>query len=85
MRWVVNTTLQALYPQERLSTHCTGSWVGHTASLDGVESFAPPSAFNPQTDQPTSSRYTDYAIPAASHSYIQGKYFSCLLTRYPRL
>ena len=85
MRWVVNTNLQAPYPQERLSTHCTGSWVGHTAGLAGMESFNPPPGFDPPTDQPTASCYTNYAIPAASRYYILGQYFSCLLLRFPRL
>jgi hypothetical protein len=32
---VVSTTPRPLYPRERPDTHCTGSWVGHRAGLDG--------------------------------------------------
>ena len=35
MGWVVNAMSRPLYPWGRLGTHCTGSWVGPTASLDG--------------------------------------------------
>jgi hypothetical protein len=51
-------TRAALYPQERLGTHCTGGWVGPMASLD-VRKISPLPGFEPQTVQPVVSRYTD--------------------------
>ena len=35
-KWVVNTMLRPLYPQERSDTHCTGGWVSPVAGLDGT-------------------------------------------------
>ena len=63
-RWVVNTTLRPLYPQQRLGTLCTGGWVGLGADLDGTENLAS-TDFNPRTFQHVAGRYSDYAIPAA--------------------
>jgi hypothetical protein len=31
----------AFYPRERSGNHCTGSWVGPRAGLDGAENLAP--------------------------------------------
>jgi hypothetical protein len=59
MGWVVNTTLQPLYPQERPGTHCTGGWVDPRAGLDGCGKSRPPPGFDPRTVQPVASRYTD--------------------------
>jgi hypothetical protein len=39
--WVVSTTPQLLYPQERPGTHCTGGWVGPRAGLDVREKSRP--------------------------------------------
>jgi len=52
----------ALYPRERLGTHCTGGWVGPWAGLDRCGKSRPlPPEFDPWTVQPVASRYTDYA------------------------
>ena len=50
----------ALYPHEKPGTHCTGSWVGPGAGLDGRK-ILPPPGFDPRTIQPIVSRYTDWA------------------------
>jgi hypothetical protein len=39
--WVVSTMPRPLYPWERPVTHCTGGWVGPTASLDVYEKSCP--------------------------------------------
>jgi hypothetical protein len=39
--------------------------VGFGAVLEGYEKLLPPRGFDPLTFQPVTSRYTDYAIPAA--------------------
>ena len=38
--WVASITLRPLYPWERFSTHCTGSWVCLGAGLDGMKNLA---------------------------------------------
>jgi hypothetical protein len=48
----------AIYPRERPGTHCTGSWVGPRAGLEGRK-ISPPPGFDPRTAQPVVSRYTD--------------------------
>ena len=53
-----------LYAWERPGTHCTGSWVGPRAGLDGCGKCRPPPGFDPQNVQPVTSRYTVYVIPA---------------------
>jgi hypothetical protein len=58
--WVVSTTPQPLYPQERPGTHCTGSWVGPRASLDVCEKSPPSPGFDPWTVQLIASLYTDW-------------------------
>ena len=50
----------ALYPRERLGTHCTGGWVGPRAGLDRCGNSHPPPGFDSRTFQPVASRYTDY-------------------------
>jgi len=43
MGWVVNSTPSAaLPPGKRLSTHNTGSWVGHRDGLDWCGKASPP-------------------------------------------
>jgi len=59
--WEVSTT-PWLYPRERPSTPCTGDWMGIGAGLDGHRNLVPNGI---QSVQPTASRYTNYAIPAA--------------------
>jgi len=60
MRWVVNATLQPLYPRgKRPGTRCVGGWVGPRAGLDGCGKSRPPPGFDPRTVQPVVSRYTD--------------------------
>jgi len=68
MRWVVNTTPQPLYPQERPGTHCIGGWVGLRNDLDRCGKSHPPLGFDPWTVQPVASRCTDYAIPATHNT-----------------
>ena len=51
----------ALYPRERLGTHCTGGWLGPRAGLDRCGKISPPPGFDPRTVQPAASRYTDWA------------------------
>jgi hypothetical protein len=50
----------ALYPREGLGTHCTGGWLGPGTVWTGAENLAPP-GFDPQTVQPVTSHYTDWA------------------------
>ena len=50
----------ALYPRERLGTHCTGDWVGPRAGLDGRKKPVP-TGIPSRTVQPVVSRYTDWA------------------------
>ena len=66
MRLVVSTTSRPLYSRERPGTHCVGGWVGLGAGLDGYGKSRPPPGFDPRTVQPVASRYTDWAIEAAS-------------------
>jgi hypothetical protein len=40
-RLVVNTMLHLLYSWGRLSTHCTGGWMGLRAGLKSIENPAP--------------------------------------------
>jgi hypothetical protein len=41
MGWVVNATPRPLYPRERASTQCIGSWVGPKAGMDGCGKSRP--------------------------------------------
>jgi len=43
--------LAALYPRERLGTHCTGGWVGPSAGLDDRKISSPP-GFDPRPSSP---------------------------------
>ena len=43
----------ALYPRERLGTHCTGGWVGPRAGLEGRKISSPP-GFDPGPSSPQS-------------------------------
>ena len=45
-------TPRQLYPQERPGTHCTESWVGPRAGLDGCGKISPPPGFDPRTVHP---------------------------------
>jgi hypothetical protein len=56
-RWVVSSSLQVLYPQERPSIHCTGGWAGLGAILDCLEILTP---------RPSS--YSIYSILAANYA-----------------
>ena len=62
-RW---STLQPgrFSPGKTPGTYCTGSWVGPRAGMDACGKISPLPGFDPQTFQPTVSRYTDYAILA---------------------
>jgi hypothetical protein len=62
-RWVINAIPWSPYPQQRCATHCTGDWVSLGVGLDGTENLIP-LGFDPQTVQPVTSHYTNYAIPA---------------------
>ena len=66
--WVVSTRPRPLYPRKRPGNYYTGGWVGHRAGLDGCEKSPPPPGFNPRTDQPVASRYTDWSLPAALYT-----------------
>jgi hypothetical protein len=55
MGWVFNTMPQPLYPRERPSTHCTGGWVGPTASLNKCGKSPPPRARIQSLDCPAHS------------------------------
>ena len=57
-----------LTPLERTGAHCTESWVGPRAGVDGWGNTRPPPGFDPRTVQPVASRYTDCAIPAPARS-----------------
>ena len=59
MGWAVNATPRPLYPRERPDTHCIGGWVGPRDGLDGYGKSRPHRGFDPRTDQPVASRYTD--------------------------
>ena len=54
----------AVPPTERASILCIGGWVGPRAGLDAWGNISPPPGFDPRTDQPIASRYTDWAIAA---------------------
>jgi hypothetical protein len=47
------------YPGEKPNTHCTGGWVGPTASLDGCGKSRLQPGFDPRTVQSVGSRYKD--------------------------
>ena len=64
---------QLLHPWERPGTHCIGGWVGPRASLDGLRKSHHPPGFDSQTVQSVASRYTDWAIPARSSTYLVKK------------
>jgi len=49
----------ATYPRERPGTHCMRGWVGPRAGLDKCGKSRAPPGFDPWTDQPVASRYTD--------------------------
>jgi len=49
--------------RERSGTHCIGGLVVPGPVWTGAENLTP-SGFDPRTDQPVASRYTDWAIPA---------------------
>jgi hypothetical protein len=49
----------ALRPGKRLSTHCTGGWVGATAGLGGCRKSRIRLVFNHRTVQPVAGRYTE--------------------------
>jgi len=53
--WVVNATLQPLYPRETPGTHYIGSWVGLTACLGGCGKSRPPPTRIPSPDRPARS------------------------------
>jgi hypothetical protein len=75
-RWVVSFTPRPLYPGERASdTHWIGGWVGPRAVLDAAVKRKIPSPrreSNPRTQivQPVAQHYTDWAITALRHLYI---------------
>ena len=68
--WVVSTTPRPLYLRERPGTHCTGGWVVSRAGLDGCGNSRLPPGFDPRTVQPVASRYTDWAIPAPTWTWL---------------
>jgi hypothetical protein len=67
--WAVNAMPQLIYPREWPSTPCIGGWLGPMAGVDGCRKSRPPPGFNPQTVQPITRHYTDYAIPETCHVF----------------
>ena len=61
---VANATPRPLYPRERNQVPIVqeAGWASGSV-LTGAENLTPP-GFDPRTDQPVASRYTDYAMPA---------------------
>jgi hypothetical protein len=55
----------ALTPGRRPGSHHTGSWVGLGYCLDGTENTAPTGIPSPDHPVRKTTRYIDYAIPAA--------------------
>lgn len=64
---MVNVNAQAdLTPEKSLSTHSTGSRVGHRAAMDGHEggNLFTLTEVRTSTVQPVASRNPEYAVPA---------------------
>jgi hypothetical protein len=59
--------------QERLGTHCIGSWVGPGDGLKVCGNISLPPGFDLRAVQPVASRYTDCAKSARND--MQRKYF----------
>jgi hypothetical protein len=50
---------------------CTGGWMGHSDDLDRCGKSRPLAGFDPRTVLPVTSRYTDWAILAHHHLFVQ--------------
>jgi len=70
--WVKSTSALSPCSREKPGTHYTGGCVGPRTILDGSEKSRHPPGFDSLTVQTISSRYTDYAIPAATLN-VKGK------------
>ena len=66
MGWVVNATLQPLYPWERPGIHCIGGWVGPKTGLDGAENLAPTRIRS--SDRPARSESMPTELSQPTHS-----------------
>ena len=55
--WVVNATLQPLYPRERPGAHCIRGWVGFRAGLDGCGKYRPNGILSPDRPARSESLY----------------------------
>ena len=64
MGWVVNVKPRPLYPPERPGTHCTGSWVGPRAVLEGCGKSRHPPGFDPRTVQTVAQSLYRMSYPA---------------------
>jgi len=60
MGWMVNATPWLFYPQEWPSIYHLGGWVGPMAGLENLVL----AGFDPWTNQPIASHYTNYVIKA---------------------
>jgi len=65
----------ALYPLERPGTHCTGSWMGPRAGLDGAENLFPPRDSIP--DRPARSQSL-YRLSYRAHTSIFPSVFTSI-------
>ena len=66
IEWVTSTSPRSPCSREKSGTHYTGGSMGPREILDGSEKSRHPPGFDSLTVQTISSRYTDYAIPAAT-------------------
>jgi len=67
----------ALYPRERLGTHCTGGWVGPIVGLNGRKISSPP-GFDPRPSSPSQSLYRPrYPVHDTRRYWHKRKRFSC--------
>ena len=64
----------ALYPRERLGTHCIGGWMGPRVGLDRCGKSLSPPGFDPRTVQPEASRYTNATRPTMNTRTTQCKW-----------
>ena len=63
MGWVINATLQPLYPREGPGIHLIGGCVGPQGRSRRVQKISPLPGLDPRTVQPVASRLTAYPGP----------------------
>ena len=61
--------LAALYPRERLGTHCTEGWVGPRAGLDGRK-ISSPTGFDPEPSSSVAQSLYRLSYRAKLYYYI---------------